>query len=394
MWIKREIESTLRDVAASRPAIVVTGARQTGKTSLLRMAFPEHAYVSLDVPMEADRAEGSGEQFLAQHPPPLIVDEIQHAPGLLRHIKAAIDAHRDLRGQYLITGSQRFELMRGVTESLAGRAAVLVLHSLSALEIGKWSGMPWSRSRLIEAMFLGGYPELWREGLSPERFYADYTATYLERDVRTALKVRSLRDFDRFMRLCAARSGQLVSANALASDLGVSANTVRAWTSVLEASSVIGLIEPFHGNLGKRIVKTPKLYFLDTGLQCYLLGFRKPADLDLSPMLGALFETHVYGQLVRRFANAGRRPDLFFFRDHDGNEVDFLLTSGGKIRALECKWAERPDPRHRGISTLRSLLGPENPMSATLISPDPGRRRVGDLNVDDSVGLEFLDESG
>lgn len=390
MWIKRDIEGELLSLATSRPAVVVTGARQAGKTSLLGTAFPGHNYVSLDIPMHAERAETSGEAFLAQHGTPLVIDEIQYAPGLLRHVKAAIDRNRDRMGQYLITGSQRFELMRGVTESLAGRAAVLVLHGLSAREISRWSGVPADRTRLLELLFRGGYPELWQRDLAPERFYADYAATYLERDVRAAIQVRSLRDFDRFLRLCAARTGQLVSANGLAADLGLSTGTVRAWTSVLEASSVIGLLEPYHGNLGKRIVKTPKLYFLDTGLLCYLLGFRRPADLAESSMIGPIFETHVYGQIVRSFANRGQRPEVFFFRDHHGHEVDFVLPRGEKIRVVECKWAERPESHHRGVEHLRALVGPNNLISAVIVTPDPGRRRLGALDVDDSIDLDFL----
>jgi uncharacterized protein len=390
MWIQREIEPVLRSLAASRPAVVVTGARQSGKTSLLRNTFPGHNYVSLDIPRDAERAESSGEEFLAKLKTPVIIDEIQYAPGLLRHVKAAIDRQRDRMGRYLLTGSQRFELMRGVTESLAGRTSVLVLHGLSAREITAWSGVPADRTRLLELIYRGGYPELWERDLAPDRFYADYATTYLERDVRSAIQVRSLRDFDRFMRLCAARTGQLVSMSALASDLGLSSGTVRAWTSVLEASSVVGLLEPYHGNLGKRLVKTPKLYFLDTGLLCSLLGFRSAADLERSSMLGAIFETFVYGQIVRRFANRGQNPNVFFFRDHQGHEVDFVVPVGEKLNAVECKWAERPDPRHRGIEHLRSLVGKGNMLGATVITPERGGGRVGEMDLDDPVSLDFL----
>ena len=211
---------------------------------------------------------------------------------------------------------------------------------------------------LVEWMLKGGYPELHSRGLDAERFFGDYLATYLERDVRTILGVRSLRDFDRFMRLCAARTGQLVSYTALATDLGVSPNTVKSWLSVLEASKVVLLLEPYFENLGKRIVKTPKLYFLDTGLCSYLLGARTPDDLLRSPMLGALFETHVLGQIVRHFANQGRRREIYFYRDHHGHEVDFLIPSAGRFELIECKWAESPGPTQRGFAELERWSAP------------------------------------
>jgi len=391
MWITREIEATLRETASTRPAVVVTGCRQTGKTSLLRHAFPDHRYVSLDVPAVAGDAESSGEAFLRRYAPPVVVDEVQYAPSLLRHVKADIDAHREEAGRFLITGSQKFPLMQGITESLAGRSAILTLNTLSAREFEAWSGESLAGVSLVEWMQRGGYPELHARGLDPERFYSDYLATYLERDVRSVLGVRSLRDFDRFMRLCAARTGQLVSASSLASDLGVSPNTVKSWLSVLDASNVIHLLEPYFENLGKRLVKSPKLYFLDTGLCCYLLGTRTPRDLAGSPLLGAVFETHVLGQLVRHFANAGRRPELYFYRDHHGREVDFLIPVAGRFALIECKWSESPSPVQRGFVELESLVGRERIVSQTIVTPGRGWRRLDDrVHVADSVGLEFL----
>ena len=381
MWIEREIDRFLRSEAAVRPAVVLTGARQTGKTSLLRNCFPDHGYVSLDVPLEAEIAEVSGEEFLHRHPAPLIIDEVQYAPSILRHVKVAIDERRDEPGRFLMTGSQGFGLMQGVTESLAGRAAVLDLHSLSASEILSDRALRGGAGTVLDMMFRGGYPEVWKLDLDPTRFYADYVATYLERDVRSAIRVRSLRDFNRFMRLCAARSGQLLSASAIAAALGVSSNTARAWTSVLEASAVIGLLEPYLGNLGKRLVKTPKLYFHDTGLLCYLLGLRDPGELAASSALGAVFETFVYGQLTRRDAFRGLRPRLFFFRDHVGHEVDFVIPVAEKLHAVECKWSARPSGKQPGIEHLRSLIGVDNMLSATVVTPEPGRRRAGELDV-------------
>lgn len=391
MWIPREIEATLKQTAGTRPAVVLTGCRQAGKTSLLVNAFSQHRYVSLDVPRVAEEAEHSGEEFLSRHQPPVIIDEVQYAPALLRHIKADVEQHREAAGRYLITGSQSFALMKGVTESLAGRTAVLTLHSLSTREYEAWSGRTLDRPALVEWMLQGGYPELHSRGLDAERFFGDYLATYLERDVRTILGVRSLRDFDRFMRLCAARTGQLVSFTALATDLGVSPNTVKSWLSVLEASKIVFLLEPYFENLGKRIVKTPKLYFLDTGLCSYLLGARAPDDLTRSPMLGALFETHVLGQIVRHFANQGRRREIYFYRDHHGHEVDFLIPTAGHFALVECKWAESPDATQRGFAELETLVGRDRIISQTIVTPDRGTRRASEaVTIADSVSLGFL----
>jgi len=391
MWIPRELDDTLAEAAATRPAVVLTGCRQAGKTSLLARAFADHTYVSLDVPMIAEEAEHSGGDFLKRHQPPVIIDEIQYAPTLLRHVKADIDLHREETGRFLITGSQGFPLMEGVTESLAGRSSVLTLHSLSAREYEAWSGTTLDRDALVEWMLKGGYPELHSSGLDAERFYGDYLATYLERDVRSILGVRSLRDFDRFMRLCAARTGQLVSYSSLATDLGVSPNTVKSWLSVLNASNVVFLLEPYFENLGKRIVKTPKLYFLDTGLCSYLLGARTSEDLVRSPMLGAIFETHVLGQIVRNFANQGRRREIYFYRDHHGREVDFLIPSAGRFALIECKWAESPGSSHRGFSELESLVGADRIISQTIVTPERGSRRASErVTIADSIGLDFL----
>jgi predicted AAA+ superfamily ATPase len=391
MWIPREIESSLNESAATRPAVVLTGCRQAGKTSVLTRSFANHRFVSLDVPAVAEEAELSGGAFLDRHQPPVILDEVQYAPTLLRYVKADIDAHRDVNGRFLITGSQKFPLMQGITESLAGRASVLALHSLSAREFEKWSGTTVERQSLLEWMLTGGYPELHSRGLDPGRFFGDYLATYLERDVRTVLGVRSLRDFDRFMRLCASRTGQLISYSSLASDLGVSPNTVKSWLSVLDASNIVTLLEPYFENLGKRIVKTPKLYFMDTGLCSYLLGARTTNDLANSPMLGAVFETHVLGQIVRHFANSGRRPDLYFYRDHHGREIDFIFPSAGRFALIECKWTESPASAQRGFRELESLVGPARIVSQTIITPVRGTHPLSkSVTAADSIELGFL----
>lgn len=391
MWIPRAIAPLLGELARDRPAVLLTGARQAGKTTLLERAFPDHGYVSLDLPSVAEEAEQSGEAFLARHPAPVIIDEVQYAPALFRHLKRAIDRRRDATGQYLLTGSQKFSLMQGVADSLAGRVAIVELHSLSLREIEAWSGAQANGDRFWEWTFRGGYPELHARDLDPLRFYADYVTAYLERDVRQVLNVRNLRDFDRFLRVCAVRTGQLVSMNALASDIGISPNTVRSWLSVLEASNVIHLLEPYYRNIGKRMVKTPKLYFLDTGLACFLAGFRTARDLRESALLGAFFETQVLAQILRWYANRGEPAAVYFFRDHHGNEVDFVVPQGERLRLIEAKLAETPHPLPKGFAEVARALGPHAVLSRTIVTPQRGSRPTpGGVTVHDCVDPNFL----
>lgn len=392
MWIEREIQPLLTTIAQQRPAIIVTGCRQAGKTSVLRHAFPDHHYVSLDLPNQAQEAEESGAQFLERHPAPLIVDEVQYAPQLLRYVKNAIDQQRDRNGLYLLTGSQKFALMHGVTESLAGRVAVLDCHSLSIAELERWSGKTAEGAQLLDWIVHGGYPELHAKSLDPQRFYADYLVTYLERDVRQVLQVKSLRDFDRFMRLVAIRTGQLLSYSSYASDLGVSPNTIKSWISVLEASNIVRLLEPYYSNIGKRLVKTPKLYMLDTGLACYLAGIRSANDLHQSALLGAFFETHVMGQIVRWYANRGLTPSVYYYRDHHGHEVDFVVAVGEKLKLIECKWSETPPSNLKGFEEVARQLGEKNVLSRSVITPARGYRTLKNLAMDDSVELRSLVE--
>jgi predicted AAA+ superfamily ATPase len=327
MWIQREISNKLKTLSTQRPVLLLSGCRQTGKTALLKHLFPSHGYVSLDLPLIAQEAEESSQIFLEKHRAPLIVDEVQYAPGMFRSLKHAVDQNRDRMGAYLLTGSQKFSLMEGVSDSLAGRIAIVELHSLSLSELEAFSQKKAQGEQLLEWILMGGYPEIHARGLDPELFYSSYLATYLERDVRQIIQVRDLRSFDRFIRLAAIRTGQLLSMNSLASDVGVSTNTIKTWLSVLEASNIICLLEPYYQNLGKRLVKTPKLYFLDTGLACFLAGIRSTRDLAQSGLLGPLFETLTLGQMIRKYSNNLRAPNIYFFRDHQGHEVDFVIPA-------------------------------------------------------------------
>lgn len=339
-WIPRKQEALLRKLCGQRPVLTLSGARQTGKTSLVRRLFPGHGYVSLDLPSEAEQAEKDPAAFLERHPAPVIIDEVQYAPGLFRHLKAVVDADRKAFGRFILTGSQKFALMREVSDSLAGRTAVVELEALSLEEL-RSAGFQDS----IEGIVLrGGMPELWEdEELDAAQFHQAYVSTYLERDLRALLAVGSLRDFERFLRACALRSAQVLNKAELARDVGISPPTAAAWLSVLEASNQAFLLEPWFSNKTKSLVKAPKLFLCDTGLLCWLLGIRSRQDLLDSPYCGAIWETYVCGEL-RKKVKRGERGDLFYWRDRT-KEADFLLHRGGKYELLDAKWNEIPGAR-------------------------------------------------
>jgi predicted AAA+ superfamily ATPase len=351
---KREIGQKILRLATEYPAVVLTGARQVGKTTLLRTLFPDHHWVSLDLPSVAEQADTDPQQFLAAHPAPAIIDEVQYAPQLFRHLKVAIDTDRHHAGRYLLTGSQKFTLMKEVADSLAGRAAILNLETLSLAELGD-AATDWS-----VVLARGQFPELWRvPAMHATDFYASYVASYLERDVRQIVNVRSLRDFERFLRATAARSGQLLNLSDLARDVGIKPHTAREWLGVLEASNQCVLLEPYFENVGKRLVKSPKLYWADCGLLCFLLGL-DARTLERSPLLGAIWETFVFAELRKQLAvdDGGAATSLWFYRDSQGREVDFLRVGGGKIDMLDAKWSAQPDERwHRLLRDVGSTLG-------------------------------------
>jgi predicted AAA+ superfamily ATPase len=295
--------------------------------------------VSLDLPSIAQYAEDAPEDFLNRYPQPTILDEIQYAPKIFRYLKRTIDEDRHRMGRFLMTGSQKFSLMESLTESLSGRCAILELDTLSSREVRHSSVHP--PTPLARFLWRGGFPELYRNPeLKTQDFYASYIATYLERDVRLSLRVGSLRDFERFLRACALRSGQLLNLTDLARDIGIAGTTARDWLSVLEASNQLILLEPYFGNVAKRLIKTPKLYLRDTGLLCFLLGLDSPAALERSPFIGSVWETFVLNQLLRAKTATGSSAGIFFWRDAHGVEVDFLIEHEGALRLIEAKWTE------------------------------------------------------
>lgn len=344
------MERSLASAWTQFPVVVLTGARQVGKTTLARHFLPEAAYVTLDVPSEAERARLNPAELLGSHSSPLILDEVQYAPGLLRELKTRVDQHR-AAGQYLVTGSQRFELMAGVSESLAGRAAILTLPALSLTELAGITNL----KAIDGALWRGSYPQLWQQPkLDRELWMGSYLATYLERDVRNLLAVGSLRDFDRCLRACALRAGQMLSYADLARDVGVSPNTVKSWISVLEASQQIFLLEPYHRARTKRLVKSPKLYFCDTGMLTFLMGFAQASELPRHALWGAVWENFVVSEIRKSFLDRGHRPPLWYWRTSSGEELDVLIElAPEQFVVIECKTAAQVD--NSDIKALRPL---------------------------------------
>jgi hypothetical protein len=360
MWIDRLLEPVLAQRARTRPVVVLTGARQTGKTALVRRVFPRHAYVSLDLPSEAEQAEHDPTGFLDRHPEPMIVDEVQYAPGLLRHLKRRVDERREAAGRFILTGSQTFQLMTGVGESLAGRVSVLTLDGLSHAEIVR--ARP--QTSVEEALLKGGYPELHaRPEIDARDFFRSYVATYLERDLRAQLQVGSLRDFERFLRTAALRTAQLLNRAELARDIGISPSTAGQWLSVLERSGIVALLEPWFSNRTKALVKTPKLHFHDTGLCAFLVGVDSAAELRESPLAGALWETMVLSEIHRLLAAGPGSWQLAFWRDRT-KEADFLLHKGGRFLLADAKWAEHPNGPGR-LDAIRAEF-PRAPQAAVV----------------------------
>lgn len=331
--IARTLEGRLRKAATEQPVLVVTGPRQSGKTTLCRSVFADHAYVSLEPIDQRDFARRDPRAFLASVRDGAVLDEIQRVPELLSYIQADVDD--DPRpGRFVLTGSQNLLLMEAVTQSLAGRAAMLELLPLSHEELlgaGKAPGDP------FEAIVTGGYPRIHDRGLDPSPWLDDYISAYVERDVRQVLNVGDLLGFQTFLGLAAGRAAQLLSLSGLGADAGVAQPTARQWVSILEATYVAWRLPPLHGNFRKRLVKTPKLFFHDSGLHCRLLGIRNAAELAMHPLRGAVFENWVVSELVKWHRHRGLPARMSFYRDRAGLEVDLVLEAGPVTNAIEIK---------------------------------------------------------
>lgn len=365
MWIERKISDLVTKAFRQFPAVILTGPRQSGKTTLVRHLFPAASYVTLDIPREADSARLDGERFLKNLGEPAIIDEIQYAPSLFRFLKASIDKDRR-PGRFLLTGSQDFALMEGVSESLAGRCAIVSLSTLSLEETVNDA----SRSSVDKFVWRGGFPEFWSKvDIDRDLWLGSYLATYLERDVRNVLRLGGLRDFDRFMRAAALRVGCLLSFSELARDVGIAPNTIKSWISVLVASRQIQLLEPYHNNAGKRLVKTPKLYFMDSGLLLYLLGFQRWDAVPVNALFGAIWENLVVSETVKYFQNRGIRPPCFFYQTSTGEEVDLLVELAPKsFLGLECKTASDITNREmKGFEYMRENFGSKSLVKGAVV---------------------------
>ena len=333
--IERNITPVLQHLASQYPVVTLTGPRQSGKTTLAKNLFFDKPYVTLEDPDTRLYAADDPRGFLAQYAEGAILDEIQRAPELASYLQGIVDA--DPRpGRFILTGSHQFELMTQVSQSLAGRTAVLRLLPFTLGEVRRLSGDVTSPD-LAQTLLTGFYPRIHDKGLNPSQALADYFATYVQRDLRQLAAVQDLHRFERFVRLCAGRTGQLLNLSSLGNDVGVSHATARAWIDLLQSSYIVHLLPPWFTNAGKRLVKAPKLYFVDVGLACWLLGLRSAEQAARDPLWGSLFENFVIMEAMKDRLNAGETAEMYFYRDSEGNEVDLLLPTGGKMHAIEIK---------------------------------------------------------
>jgi len=331
--INRTLESKLRELAGYYPVVMVTGPRQSGKTTLCQLTFPAKTYLSMEALDTREYALNDPRGFLGQYAEGAILDEIQHAPELLSYLQGDVDA-RPNPGRFILTGSQHFGLSQSISQSLAGRCGILVLLPPSLAELRAFPNAP---ADLFSLMWQGAYPRIYDRNIPAHQWLADYIETYIQRDVRQVINVGDLQAFTGFLKLCAGRTAQEINLSALGTDAGVSHNTAQAWLSVLETSYLIHRLPAWHPNIRKQIVKAPKLHLFDSGLVCYLLGIREPEQLRLHPLRGAIFESWVVAEVYKASAHSGLRPSLFHYRETRGIEIDLLIEQGEGLDAVEIK---------------------------------------------------------
>lgn len=334
--IKREMQAALINDAQSFRAVTILGPRQSGKTTLAKSSFPGHTYVSLEDLDSRLLATDDPRTFLKRYSPPVIIDEVQRVPTLLSYIQGEIDKNPDKKGQYILTGSHQPILKQSISQSLAGRTSVLTLYPLSLKEISK-SIDPHSGDDPSKWIYRGFMPEIYRSQLSPTRMYQAYTQTYLEKDVRQLIQIKDQITFEKFLKLVAGRIGQLVNYDSLAAVVGVTPKTIKEWISILEASFILFRLPPYFKNIGKRLIKSPKIYFVDVGLATYLLGIESPQQVERDPLFGQLFENMVVAELLKSRLNQAKDSNLFFYRDSHGKEIDILFEKQRKLTPLEIK---------------------------------------------------------
>jgi len=332
MKITRSIKNKVLEYTKYYPVITITGPRQSGKTTLCKMLFPNKPYVSLENLSMRKFAINDPEGFLEKYSNGAILDEIQRAPDLMSYIQTIVD-EKDKTGMFILTGSQQFELMQNISQSLAGRTAIVRLLPFSFDEAYQNK----KNVTLDKAIFTGFFPRIFDKKIPPLEAMSTYVSTYIERDLKLLINIKDLSSFEVFLKLCAGRTGQVINMSSLANDCGVSHNTIKSWISILETSFLIKLTRPYYKNFNKRLVKAPKLYFLDTALVCFLLGIQNPEQLETHPLKGAIFETYVLIELLKSRFNKGLPDNIYYFRDNIGNEVDFILDNGQEIDIIEVK---------------------------------------------------------
>ncbi len=355
-FVKRKVEKFVNQLAKEYPVITITGPRQSGKTTLVRYLFMKKKYVSLENPDLRELAQGDPRSFLERYQAGAIFDEIQRVPEILSYLQEIVDNDNQL-GKFILTGSQQFGLLPGVTQSLAGRTALVKLLPFSLPELYQ-KRVDIAAEGLDKILFTGFYPPIHDRKLTAGIWHANYIQTYIERDVRQMINIQDLRVFQRFLRMCAARVGQLLNLSNLASDCGITHNTARAWISILEASYIIFILRPHFNNLSKRLIKTPKLYFYDTGLAAWLLSIHDPEQLNIHPLRGSLFECFIISEIIKSRYNKGMTDNLYFWRDRSGNEIDLLIDDGLKLQPVEIKSGKTLNKDYfKGINKWLKLAG-------------------------------------
>ena len=361
--IERDLTPRLRDAAESFPVVTVTGPRQSGKSTLCRAVFPVHPYVNLEEPDTRAFAADDPRGFLGQYPKGAIIDEVQRCPSLPSYLQSLVDADPH-PGRWILTGSQNLTLLESITQSLAGRSAVLNLLPLARNEVIRFNDHP---TDLNEALLTGGYPRVFDQNLDPSQWLGAYVATYLERDVRSLSNIGDLATFQRFVQLCAGRTAQMLNLSGLASNAGVSQPTAKAWLSILETTFIAYRLQPWHGNLRKRLVKTPKLHFYDTGLACWLLGIRTADQLKTHPLRGAIFETWMVSEIIKHRTNRGETTGMYYYRDAQQLEADCVIEEPGRVVLVEAK---------AGATVTQDMLKGVRKVSEVLDSVDNITKRV------------------
>ncbi len=354
MLINRILKGKILELATKFPVVSITGPRQSGKTTLAKLCFPEYNYVNLELPHLRLFAKEDPKAFLDTYNNGLILDEAQYAPELFSYIQGIVDTSRET-GKYILTGSQNFLLIEKITQSLAGRVAIMHLLPFSAAEL---KNTIYQQDKIDELLFKGCYPPLYDRDINPVDFYQSYVQSYIERDVRNILNVSDLSLFRSFMGMVAGRMGQILNMSSLSNDLGLDVKTIKSWLSVLETSFIIYLIRPHFKNYNKRLIKSPKLYFYDTGLACSLLGIRNSSEIGNHYSKGAMFENYVFSEISKYYFNNGINPDLFYWRSNTGNEVDCIVQDGTQHSIVEMKSAQTINSSFfKGLNYYQKLSG-------------------------------------